>query len=144
MGLGGVAALCQATGNVLTKLGSQAGDLSSVEVSVIRLVFGCVGLGVVVSVYPKIWPQFRVVFASRALTTRLLLASVLGTYLGIWLLVTALQHSPAGVAATLSAMSPIFVLPLVALRQPEQLGRRAIAGALLAVVGVGILSLWQP
>ena len=138
--LGVLAALCQATGNVLTKLGSQVQALSSVEVSVIRLVFGGAGLALIVGLWPTLWAGVGRIFCSWRLASRLILATVLGTYLGIWLLVTALQLSPAGVAATLSSLSPIFVLPLVALIQKEPISPRALAGALVAVVGVAILS----
>jgi drug/metabolite transporter (DMT)-like permease len=37
------------------------------------------------------------------------------TFLGIWLQQTALKFSPVGIAQTLTATSPLFVLPIAAM-----------------------------
>ncbi|NJM47007.1 MAG: DMT family transporter [Alkalinema sp. RU_4_3] len=61
--------------------------------------------------------------------------------IGIWLQQIALQHVPTGIAQTLGATSPLFILPMVAL-MGERVSRRAIAGALLAFTGVATLVLF--
>ncbi len=72
----------------------------------------------------------------------LLLATFLGTFLGIWFQVAGLRYTAsAGVASTLSSTSPLFVLPLAFFVLHESLSLRAILGALLAVVGVALLFL---
>ena len=68
-------------------------------------------------------------------------ATLLGTYLGVWLQVTGLRHAPAGIAATLSSTSPIFILPLSALFLGERVDARAVGAACVAVAGVAILCL---
>jgi len=50
----------------------------------------------------------------------------------------ALQHTYAGIAATLQSTSPLFVLPLAALTG-ERISLRAVLGACIAVAGVGLL-----
>jgi drug/metabolite transporter (DMT)-like permease len=62
------------------------------------------------------------------------------TYLGIWLQQISLKFSPAGISQTLSATSPLFVLPM-AYGLGEKITRRSVMGVLLALMGVGVLFL---
>jgi len=65
-------------------------------------------------------------------------ATFTGTYLGIWLQQTSLKLTNAGIAQTLLATSPLFVLPIAAWRG-EKISIRAIVGVLVAFVGIGLL-----
>lgn len=62
----------------------------------------------------------------------------IGTYLGLWLQQLSLKLASAGVAQTLLSTSPLFVLPMAAWAG-EPVSPRAVAGALLAVAGAGLL-----
>lgn len=132
---------CQAVGTVLTKLGGQ--ELLPLEISVVRLTFGFILLtGFVLAT-----GRAREVVAPLGDPARrrtLVLATVLGTYLGIWLSMTGVRYTYAGIAATLTSTSPIFALPLAALVLRERVSARAVAGALIAVAGVALLSLSRP
>lgn len=64
--------------------------------------------------------------------------SFIGTYLGIWLQQISLKFAPAGIAQTLNATCPLFVLP-IAIWLGEKVSFRAIAGVLLALVGITLL-----
>ena len=68
----------------------------------------------------------------------IVLTVFIGTFLGIWLQQISLKYSAAGVAQTLFATSPLFVIPLVAL-MGERVSLRSLLGALLAIVGIGFL-----
>lgn len=61
-----------------------------------------------------------------------------GTYLGIWLQQISLKFAPAGIAQTLNATSPLFVLPIT-IWLGEKVSFRAIAGVLLALAGIALL-----
>lgn len=65
-------------------------------------------------------------------------AAFLGTYLGIWLQVASLKYTAVGIAQTLSATSPIFLLAISRL-----LGKAvswwAWIGSAIALIGVSIL-----
>jgi drug/metabolite transporter (DMT)-like permease len=130
--------LCQATGNILTKLGGA--HISSLATSVVRLSFGVIGLSMIVG-FTRYRSAVLLPFKRREYALKLLVATFLGTYLGIWLLVTGLQYASAGIAATLSSMSPVFILPIAAIFLGERLSARAIVGALVAVAGVALLFL---
>lgn len=128
-------ALCQATGNVATKLG---GTHDALDLSVTRVFFGVLALLALMGFRGGFQKMFSAL-KERALLRTVVIATLLGTYLGIWLQVTGLRYTSAGIAATLSSTSPIFILPLAAFFLGERIGVRAIGGAFLAVAGVGVL-----
>lgn len=132
-----VAVLCQASGNVLTKMGNEPG-LSPLELGMLRLMAGVAGLLVVVSLSGRIKDVGRALQKPRQ-ASLLLLATFLGTYLGIWLLMTSIQRTEVGVAATLSSTSPLFLLILGPFVSSERITLRAVIGTCLAVCGVAIL-----
>jgi drug/metabolite transporter (DMT)-like permease len=131
------AAACQAIGSVLTKYAGP-GE-SALSVSIVRLVAGCIGLILVVAASGKLHRAFDS-FRDRSTATGLTLATLIGTYLGIWLINAGLLHTYVGVAATLNATSPIFALPL-AFIVGEQVSTRSVVGAFIAVGGVAMLFL---
>jgi len=53
----------------------------------------------------------------------------------------AVSHTQAGIAATLMAPVPVFILPLVRIVYGEQVSLRAGLGAIIAVGGVALLFL---
>jgi drug/metabolite transporter (DMT)-like permease len=65
-------------------------------------------------------------------------ASFCGTFLGIWLQQTAIKLTAVGIASTLLQTSPLFVIPL-AIWMGEKVTLRAIAGVLVAILGIGLL-----
>lgn len=133
-----LATTCQAVGNVLSKYGGQGID--PLEMSITRLIFGVAGVALVVTLGRRLG-EVALPFRDRRQTAWLVLATILGTYLGIWLLMAGLRYTThAGVAATLSATSPIFVLPLAAIFLSDRPSPRAIAGACVAVAGIAVLS----
>ena len=136
--LGVGAAVCQAVGNLLTKAGG--GDLPALEISVVRLAFGAAGLLVVAGAMGQLRTVAPVVKSPR-LAGGVFVATLIGTYLGLWLSMAGLRYAEIGVASTLSCTSPIFVLPLAYFVSKERVSARAAAGALIAVLGIGLIFL---
>jgi len=131
------AAVCQALGNIATKLG---GTHTGLELSVTRVAFGVLALWIYIAWRYNLRQQLRPLFTPNVLRT-VVVATLLGTYLGIWLQVTGLRYAPAGIASTLSSTSPIFILPLSALFLGERIDVRAIGAAFVAVAGIALLCL---
>lgn len=135
--LGVGAAVCQGVGNVVIKRYGVAPE--GLQVAAWRLLAGLALLALIV-------PTRRQLGAVKALAEpsrlRLFLpACFLGTFLGIWLSTEAvLLASSVGVAATLLATSPLWVLAIERLLG-RRISLRETAGALLAVSGVGLLML---
>ncbi|KYC34878.1 hypothetical protein WA1_50075 [Scytonema hofmannii PCC 7110] len=66
----------------------------------------------------------------------------LSTYLGFWLQQISLKFTAAGIAKSLGATSPLFVLPL-AFFIGEKISLRAILGVLVASAGVELLFIYR-
>ncbi|MCM1981967.1 DMT family transporter [Lyngbya confervoides] len=81
----------------------------------------------------------RTIFLSPQVKA-LCLAAFGGTYLGIWLQQVGYKYAPAGIAQTLLATSPLFILPIT-LAQGERVSPRAWLGAMVCVAGVATLFL---
>jgi drug/metabolite transporter (DMT)-like permease len=68
-------------------------------------------------------------------------AAFIGTTLGMALLMAALKGGNTGVVATLSTITPVVILPMVWLMGREVPGLAAWVGAIVAIVGTGLISL---
>jgi drug/metabolite transporter (DMT)-like permease len=67
--------------------------------------------------------------------------SVLGPFLGISFSLIAVEYTNVGIAATIMAIVPILMVPMVRVVYKERLSWRAVVGACVAVAGVGMLFL---
>ncbi len=67
------------------------------------------------------------------------LGSIVGPVLGVWLSLVAVQTSRIGVAATLMALPPVLLIPMEWAIHGRRASRRAVAGTVVAFVGVAIL-----
>ncbi|MCX6091581.1 MAG: DMT family transporter [Candidatus Bipolaricaulota bacterium] len=65
--------------------------------------------------------------------------AMVGPVLGVTLSLVALANSRVGVASTLMALTPVFLLPLSAFAFHERITWRSVAGTVLAVGGVAVL-----
>jgi drug/metabolite transporter (DMT)-like permease len=65
--------------------------------------------------------------------------AIMGPFLGVWLSLVAVKMIPAGIAATLNAMTPIMVIPVVIFYYKEKVSYRAVLGAVVAFIGVALL-----
>lgn len=128
---------CQAGGNILTKLG--AGGASALEISIVRLLAGILGLLVVLAFRPQFVAGIRK-WSSKD-RWMLVAATFFGTYLGIWLMNAGLKYTHTAIATTLNSTSPIFILPLAYFILKEKISGRAVLGALVATIGVALLFL---
>ena len=138
IGAGLVAALAQAGGAVLSRAALDGTQVSPLWSAVLRLAAGVGVLVVWLAVARRPLGGTRVGEGRGRLWGVLLGAIVLGTYLALWLQQVSLQRVPAGIAQTLFATSPLFVLPLAAWTG-ERVSPRAIVGVVVALGGVGLL-----
>lgn len=68
-----------------------------------------------------------------------LLGTVFGPVLGVWMSLVAADATSVGIAQTLMSLTPILILPYAAVVEREHISARAIIGAVIAVAGVGVL-----
>jgi drug/metabolite transporter (DMT)-like permease len=79
--------------------------------------------------------------AGRWVLSRLLPGILAGPVLGMICYVTALKSLEAGVVSTLSAMSPLFILPMVYLRYRSHIGWHIAGATAAAICGVALICL---
>jgi drug/metabolite transporter (DMT)-like permease len=138
LAFGLVAVACQAVGSVTAKMAGT--QLDAVGLTLVRLFFGSVGLALQVLVQGRL-REVKAILQERRELAIVMAATALGTWLGLWLSMASLKLTLAAIAATLTATTPIFVLPLSRIFLKERLSLTAVAGAGVAVVGVAILML---
>ncbi|MBR8830464.1 MAG: DMT family transporter [Chlorogloea purpurea SAG 13.99] len=141
-GWGGVywalfAAFCQATGAVLSRHALLLSGLSSLWSTLLRIAAAMVAIFILLLFNP---PRERggAIVPSWRLFGIIVASAFISTYLGIWLQQTSLQYSPVGIAQTLLATSPLFVLPIVAFLG-DKITPRAIVGVIIALGGIFLL-----
>ncbi len=127
--------LANALGIILTKLG--VSNIPTLEATLTRELAAVMGLAVWGLMSHSLLKWVKPLKNLRLLGW-LTFAAIIGAFLGTWLSVIALKYTYTSVAATLNATSPIFILPLVAFFLKEHVSLKAIAGALMAVGGIGL------
>ncbi len=65
--------------------------------------------------------------------------AVIGLLIGMTLFLYALQGSQTGIIATLSATSPVIILPLLWIRTGQRPSATSFAGAVMAIVGLALI-----
>lgn len=133
--LGLLFVLANAGAIILTKIGVE--DLPSMEASFIRQAWALIGLGMW-GIATSSWGRWVSPLQDKRIAYRLLLASIIGAFLGTWLSIAALKYTHASVAAVLNSTSPLFILPLAMLFLKERPSTRSVAGAMMAVAGIGM------
>lgn len=127
--------LANAAGIILTKLGVT--NIPTLEATLTREFAAVLSLAVWGLTTRSLLKWVKPLEDKRLLGL-LVVAAILGTFLGTWLSVIALKYTYTSVAATLNSTSPIFVLPLLAIFLRERINLQAVAGAVLAVSGIGV------
>lgn len=136
VGLGLTAAICQALGGIIAKPVMQT-SIDPVAASAIRMITAFLAHSL-----------FRLSGAKLArpinpMTGKMLGITALNGFLamavGMTLILYALQEGNVGMVALLSSTTPIMLLPLLWVYTKKRLNRYAWCGAILAVVGTGIL-----
>lgn len=135
--LGVLAALGQGTGVVLAKRGMV--ELSFVPASFVRLATAALGLALLAAATGTLGRTLDLLRSRRALS-RVVPATLLGTYLAIFLMMAGVAYAPAGVAAVLLSTSPVFSLVLERYVEGRPWSVRGLAGTAFAIAGVAVLT----
>lgn len=133
-----LAALSNAIGAVLSRYALIESDISPLWSTLLRLIGGTLIVVLLLFFSGDLHNKLQQPLASVKIVGVIVLTATGSTYLGIWLQQTALKFSATGIAQTLLATSPLFVIPLAAW-MGEKISLRAILGVLVAIVGIGLL-----
>jgi drug/metabolite transporter (DMT)-like permease len=131
-------ALGQAGGLVLSKLGM--GSYDAVAATQVRVVAGIAGYALLLLGLRR-WSRVGEALEDRPALGYAVLGAFFGPFLGVSLSLFAVRHTVAGVAASIMALQPVLVIPLVMLLHRERVGFAGFAGTLVAVAGAALLFL---
>jgi len=136
--LGFCGALGQGVGLVLSKYGM--GDYEVIAANQIRVFAGMVGFLVLFTVFgwwPRVWRSLRD-GPGLGYTAG---GAFAGPFLGVTLSLMAVQHTEAGVAASIMGTTPVLIIPYMMWVGKERVGLGGVLGAVVAVAGVAMLFL---
>jgi drug/metabolite transporter (DMT)-like permease len=108
--------------------------------SQIRVITGILGFIVIISI-AKEWKSITVSLKNNNAMLPLFIGSFFGPFLGVSLSLLAFQHTSVGIASTLIATVPLFILIPSVLVFKEKLNWKEVVGAFLAVSGMAIFFL---
>ncbi|GAB4435321.1 MAG: hypothetical protein Kow002_21850 [Anaerolineales bacterium] len=137
-GLG--AASGQAVGYVLSKQGLADG-FSPIAGNSIRMLAAVIVLWLLASMQGKAMLTIDTMRENPKVLGWLAMAAFTGPVIGATLSLFALQHTEVGIASTLIALPPVFLLPISWVVFKEKFDWGAVLGTLVAMAGVALLFL---
>jgi drug/metabolite transporter (DMT)-like permease len=137
-GIGG--AMGQALGLILSKKGLGS-DYSALSANLIRVFVATCVLWSITLIQGRI-PYTIKKLSDKKGVIALTGGAFCGPFLGVWLSLVAVQNTYVGIASTLMALPPIFLIPLSHWIFKEKINPWAIIGTIVAVIGVGLIFLF--
>ena len=137
---GVLAGLGQAVGLVLSKQG-MSGEFSPFQANAIRMLAAAVFIWVWTILARQTNETVTSIRRQPQVLWLIALGALVGPVLGVSSSLLAVQHAEIGVASTLMALPPVIVLPISYFFFKEEVGWQAVAGTLLAIIGVAVLFL---
>lgn len=131
-------AVGNSVGMIFTKIGM--GDYSPFAATQIRIISGFIGF-VIVFAYLNKWDDLKKAVVDKKSMVYITLGSIFGPFLGVSLQLISLQNTTAAISSTITSIMPVTILPFSVFLFKEKLMPKEILGALISVVGVGILFL---
>jgi len=135
---GALAAVGQATGMVMTRSVLTQTSLTTLQSTMLRLAPALAALVFAIRIVERGQKKPVKMGRDKKLIGTVLLSSVIGAYICLWLQQITIENLPAGIAQTLLSTSPIFILPMSAFRG-ENVSPRAVAGAVLSIFGITLV-----
>ncbi len=134
--LGGAAG--QAMGLILSKKGM--GDYDAVAATQIRAIFGFFSFVLLITFLNRWRRVFRTVNDGTSMKA-ITVGTVFGPFIGVSLSLYAVQHTETGIASTLMALVPIFIIVPTAFMFKEKITARQVIGAVISIAGASIFFL---
>lgn len=138
-GLG--AATGQAVGLITAKKGL-GGDFPALSGNLIRMLAATLVMWSFTLARGRAGFTVKRFLSRRRAAANILGGAFFGPFVGVWMSLVAVQLTHIGVASTLMALAPIFLLPVGYYVFHEKISGRVILGTLVAVTGVSLLFLF--
>jgi drug/metabolite transporter (DMT)-like permease len=137
-GLG--AAACQSLGLVLARQGLGA-NFPALQGNFIRMLSAAAAIWLITLLQRQAGSTIHHLRNHPAALRYAAAGAFIAPFLGVSLSLVAIQNAAVGVASTLMALPPIFLLPVGVLVFKERLGWQSIAGTFVAMGGITLLFL---
>jgi drug/metabolite transporter (DMT)-like permease len=132
------ASVCQSLGLLAAKKG-MAGGFPALDATLLRMVAACAALWLAVALRGRVRRTFGALREDRGSLLFIGAGGVTGPYLGVWMSLFAVAHAKVGVAATLMALVPVFLIPITRVAFGERVTMRAVGGTTAAFAGSALL-----
>ncbi len=129
-------AVAMSAGLLLAKVA--LAEVPALQATWIRLAAGAAAIAVGAALRGHLAADLRAA-TDPALLRSLVVAVTVVMFGGFWLSLVALELTDATIALALGATEPLFILPLAVLWLGEQVSRRALLGAAVAVTGTIVI-----
>jgi len=133
------AVMAQSLRYMLSKQGMN-GDFPALSANTMQILAATVAIWIPAMIRREVCASFVVPKKSRAWPLTMG-GAVTGPFLGVSLSMVALSRAPVGIASTLMALTPVFLLPFAYSIFKERITARGLLGTCLAVGGAAILFL---
>jgi drug/metabolite transporter (DMT)-like permease len=131
-------AVGQSVGLILSKIGM--GQYNAFASSQIRILAGMAGFTALFFLRSS-WPRIFSALRDKKALAQLSIGAFFGPFLGVSFSLIAVKNTTAGIASTIMAIVPVLIIPPAVLFLDEKVNSKEILGAMIAVLGVGILFL---
>jgi drug/metabolite transporter (DMT)-like permease len=131
-------ALGQAGGSLLSKVGL-VGGLPPISGNAIRLTAAVILVWVWAIVRGQLGATYHTVQQNRRAMGYVVIATIAGPVIGVWLSLVSVQLAPLGIATTLQSLPPIFLIPIGYFVFKERITWRVVIGTVVALIGSVLL-----
>ena len=138
------AALCQGVGLVLSKMGMDCYQTDAAvawlvpfSANFLRCVAGIIGFSLMLYFREGFSPLREALHDAKGMGVATA-TTVFGPFVGVGFSLMAVQYTSAGIASTLMALTPIIIILPSYWLFGQKITWKAVAGAVIAVIGVGL------
>lgn len=135
-----LAALCQAVGLVLSKQG-MGGDFPPFAGTLIRMLAAAASLWLLAALQGQAGSTIRAARSSPQGLKWAIFGTFWGPVFGISASLLSIQHASVGVASTIMALPPVWMLPISHFFYHDYMTWQSVTGTLVAIGGVTLLFL---
>lgn len=129
-------ALGQASSFIFNKVG--IGSYNPFAATQIRLSAAMIALVAIITIRRK-WAEINTAFGNRGVLKLIILGSVFGSFVGMTCSLIAVKYTAAGIASSISSISPVIIIPISVMVFKEKVHFKEIAGAFVSIIGITLL-----
>lgn len=132
-----IAALGQGLGVIFAKIGLES-NIDTMSATLLRMMPASAALWLMALFIKQAKPAV-LAFKNKHVIGAIVLGTIFGPFLGVWLSIVAVKYTAAGIASTLLSTVPVLIIPLEIIFFRRIPSPRAIIGTVLAIVGVALI-----